>query len=166
MILRRIAFLVALVSAFVATQVPAFILQYRQALGGAVGELSAIVSRFDSDCAQAGLSESGGIARLKSNADPLARERGFAIEETVERLLSLREAQDQFRTGGPVTRLATFVTHYDSRVGRGAFSEFQPAVPTTAEGFVAGLIGFLFGGGVVHMAGRPISRRFRQERTA
>ena len=166
MILRRLAFLVALVSAFVATQVPAFIQQYRQALGGAVGELSAVVARFDSDSAQAGLSESGGIERLKGNADRLARERGFAIEETAQRLKSLREAQEQFRTEGPFARLATFVTHYDSRVGRGAFAEFQPAVPTTPEGLVAGLLGFLFGGGAVHIAGRPMSRRLRQTRTA
>ena len=166
MILRRFAFIIALITAFLATQIPAFIQQYRQALGGAIGELSAVVSRFDSDSAQAGLSESGGIERLKGNADQLARERGFAIEETVARLLSLRAAQDQFRSEGPMGRLGTFVTHYDSRIGHSAFVEFQPAVPTTPEGFVAGLIGFLFGGGVVHLAGRPMSRRLRQTRTA
>ena len=166
MILRRIAFLVALVTAFVATQVPAFILQYRQALGGAIGELSAVVARFDSDSAQAGLSESGGIERLKGNGDQLARARGFAIQDTVQRLQSLREAQDRFRTQGPLARLGTFVTHYDARIGRGTFSEFQPAVPTTPEGFVAGLIGFVFGGGIVHLAARPMTRRVRQTRTA
>lgn len=164
MILRRLAFLIALLCAFLATQVPSFILQYRQALGGAIGELAAMVSRFDSDSAQQGLTQSGGIDRLKTNRDRLVQQRGEAMDESIARLRKLREAQETFRGEGPVARLGTFVTHYDDRIAREAFAEFKPAVPTTAEGFVAGLLGFVFGGGVVHMAGRPLRRRVRASR--
>ena len=85
--------------------------------------------------------------------------------DDIRRLGALREAQADFRQAGPVARLATFVTHYDGTVARGAFAEFEPAVPTSPEALVLGALGFAFGGGVVHMAGRPLRRRIR-ERTA
>ena len=165
MILRRLALFIGLVFAFAATQVPAYVQQYRQALGGAIGELAAVVAQFDSDSAQVGLSESGGVERLKRNADQLARERGDAMADTIKRLQLLRDAQDRFRTDGPLARLGTFVSHYDPRVAREAFANFQAAVPATPEAFVLGVIGFIFGGGMVHVAGRPLRRRVRETRT-
>ena len=166
MILRRIAFLIALAFAFVATQLPEFAEQYRQRLGGAIDELASVVARFDSDSAQQGLTETAGIDRLRSNSDRFVQQRGTEIQYDVRRLQSLRETQAEFRTEGPVARLATLVTHYDSTVARGAFSDFEPAVPASPEAFVLGLVGFLFGGGIVHMAGRPMRRRIKETRPA
>ncbi len=164
MILRRLAFFVALLFGFLATQVPAFMQQYRQRLGGAIDELAAVVSRFESDSAQQGLTQSGGIDRLRSNTDRFVRQRGDQEQDNLARLQSLREAQAQLRTDGPVSQYATLLTHFDSRIAQGALGDFSPAVPTTPQGFVFGLIGFVFGGGVVHMAGRPLRRRVRRER--
>ena len=166
MLVRRIAFVFALLFAFLFTQVPEFVEQYRQRLGGAIDELAANVARFDSDSAQAGLTESGGIDRLRGNADPLVKERGEQMQDDVDRLQSLRDTQDLFRSEGPVARLLTFVTHYDQRVARGAYRDFEPAVPTSPEAFVLGLLGFVFGGGVIHMAGWPLRRRVRAARRA
>lgn len=159
MILRRLALFVGLLFAFAATQIPEFVQQYRQRLGGAVDELSAVIARFDSDSAQQGLTEEAGIERLRGNGDTLARARGAELAEDARRLQTLREAQAQFRAGGPVVRLATFVTHFDPRLARGTFAEFTPAVPTTPEAFVCGLVGFAAGGGAAHLAGRAMRRR-------
>ncbi len=164
MILRRLALFVALLFGFLATQVPEFMQQYRQRLGGAIDELASVVSRFESDSAQQGLTESGGIDRLKSNADRFVRQRGEQEQDNVARLQNLREAQAQFRSDGPLAQYGTLATHFDARIARGALGDFSPAVPTTPEGFVFGVIGFVVGGGVVHMAGRPLRRRVRRER--
>ena len=166
MILRRLALVVALIFAFAATQLPEYVEQYRQRLGGAIDELARVVARFDSDSSQQGLTESAGIDRLNSNSDPLVERRGEAMHDDVVRLQSLREAQAQFRTEGPVGRIATLATHYDSQIARGAFGDFEPAVPTSPEALVLGAVGFLFGGGLVHMAGRPLRRRVRETRPA
>ena len=123
-----------------------------------------MVSRFESDSAQQGLTQSGGIDRLRSNTDRFVRQRGDQEQDNLARLQSLREAQAQLRTDGPVSQYATLLTHFDSRIAQGALGDFSPAVPTTPQGFVFGLIGFVFGGGVVHMAGRPLRRRVRRER--
>lgn len=159
MILRRLALFLALLFGVGATQLPEFVEQYRQRLGGAIDELAANIARFDSDSAQQGLTETGGIDRLRANPDRFVQERGEQMQDNVQRLEMLRNAQTAFRTQGPVARLTTFATHYDQRVARGAWSDFEPAVPTSAEAFVLGLLGFLIGGGAVHVAGRPFRRR-------
>ena len=141
MIVRRIALFVALLFGLALTQVPEFVEQYRQRLGGAIDELAAVVGRFDADSAQHGLTE------------------GAAIGTSSPR----RDAQAAFRSEGPVARLATFATHYDQRIARGAYADFEPAVPTSPEALVLGLVGFLFGGGVVHMTGHQVRRRRPRE---
>lgn len=164
MILRRLALFFALLCAFVATQMPEFLQQYRQRLGGAIDELSAVVSRFESDSAQQGLTQSGGIDRLRANGDRFVRQRGEQEQDNVARLQSLRAAQAQFRSEGPLGQYATLASRFDGRIAQGALGEFSPAIPTTSQGFVFGLIGFVFGGGVVHLAGRPLRRRIGRER--
>lgn len=166
MLVRRVALLVALLCGFAFTQLPEFVEQYRQRLGGAIDELSAALARFDSDSQQVGLSESAGIARLRANADPIVKQRGVQLQEDVERLRTLRDAQAQFRTEAPLARLATFATHYDARIARGASEDFEPAVPTSPEALVLGGIGFIVGGGVIHMVGWPLRRRIRSVRRA
>ena len=159
MIVRRIALFIALLFGLSMTQVPEFVEQYRQRLGGAIDELAAVVARFDSDSAQHGLTQGGGIDRLHANDDKFVRERGDEMQDDVARLANLRAAQAAFREEGPVARLATFVTHYDGRIARGAYSDFEPAVPTSPEALGLGLVGFLFGGGVVHLTSQQVRRR-------
>lgn len=165
MLVRRFALFFALLFGFAMTQLPEFVQQYQQRLGGAIDELAAIVSRFDSDSTQQGLTQAGGIDRLRSNADRLVQRRGDEIADDVGRLSRLREAQVDFRSDGPGARLATFVTHYDERIARGTYAEFKPAVPTSVEAFVLGALGFLFGGGIVHLTGHQM-RRGRLQRGA
>jgi hypothetical protein len=167
MILRRFALFLALVLGLAMTQLPEFVQQYRQRLGGAIGELAATVSRFDSDSAQQGLTQSGGIDRLRANPDAFVRQRGDQEQENVARLEDLRAAQAEFRNESQFAGLVTFARHYDARIARGAFDDFAPAVPTSPEAFVLGLIGFLFGGGVVTMTGHQVRRgRRRRERAS
>ncbi len=167
MIKRRLALFVALVVGFCMTQLPAFVDQYKQRLGGAIDELSAVVARFDADSSQQGLTETGGVDRLKANPEAFVRQRGEQMEDNVARLQRLRDAQARFRTDAPVARLVTFATRYDPRIARGTFADFAPAVPTSLEAFTLGLIGFVGGGSMAHAAARPFRRRTRvRERVA
>ena len=161
MIFRRIAFFLAALCGLAMTQLPEFVQQYRQRLGGAVDELAAVVARFDSDSAQHGLTQSAGIDRLHGNSDKFVRERGDEIQDDVIRLANLREAQAAFKDEGPMRQIMTFATHYDQRVARGAYNDFAPAVPTSPEALALGLFGFVFGGGVVHLTGHQVRRRRR-----
>ena len=159
MILRRLALFFALLIGFAMTQIPEFAEQYRQRLGGAIDELSAVVARFDSDSQQQGLTEQGGIERLQSNPDPFVKGRGTQMRDIVVRLQSLVETQKDMKDAGPIGRLTTLATRYDSMVAHRALQSFQPAVPASGEALVLGVIGFVFGGGLIHLLGRPFRRR-------
>lgn len=162
MIFRRIAFFIAALCGLAMTQLPEFVEQYRQRLGGAIDELAAVVARFDSDSAQHGLTQSAGIDRLHANGDKFVRERGDEIQDDIARLANLRETQAAFKSEGPIARIATFATHYDQRIARGAYNDFEPAVPTSPEALALGLFGFVFGGGVIHLTGHQVRRRRRE----
>ena len=76
MFARRLAFAIAVLAGLIGSQAPEFAQQYRQRLGGALGELNRIVSEFDSEVQRVNLSRAEALQRLEDNADPLARERG------------------------------------------------------------------------------------------
>ena len=155
MIVRRLALFFALLFGLAMTQLPEYVEQYRQRLGGAIDELAMIVARFDSDSQQLGLTQQGGIDRLEANKDSFVRQRGTQMTEVVSRLQRLTETQKQMQGDGPVGRLSTLATHYDPMVASRAYQSFQPAIPVSAEAIILGVLGFVFGGSLIHFAGRP-----------
>ncbi len=161
MIVGRLALFFAMVFAIATTQLPEYMQQYRQRLGGAIDELAAIIEQFDKDSAAEGLSEADGIARLKANPDPLAKARGAAMTATVARLAKLERSAAALDNPDRFVRWETFPSTFDTRVAARAYEAYQPAVPTTADGFVAGLVGFLIGGGLVHVLALPIRYRHK-----
>jgi hypothetical protein len=155
MIIRRFALFIAMLSGIVTTQMPEYWQQYRQRLEGAIDELSAVVAQFDTDSAAQGLTQATGIARLKESPDPLVQARGTDMQHIVGRLARLKQADVAFNDKNLVEKWWTLATDFDPSVASRAYEAFQPAVPTTGEGFIAGLIGFFVGGGFVHLLGLP-----------
>ena len=166
MVFRRIALFFALIVGMAMTQLPEYAEQYRQRLGGAIDELSAIVARFDSDSQQQGLTEQGGIDRLQANTDPFVQQRGSQMQALVARLQRLSATQKQMQTDSPVGRLGTLATHYDPMVASRALQSFEPAVPVSVEALVLGLLGFVFGGSLIHIVGRPFRKTRRPRERA
>ena len=161
MIIRRIALFFAMVSGLLTTQMPEYWQQYRQRLEGAIDELSAIVAKFDSDSAAQGMSEAGGIAHLEESEDPLTRTRGEDMAHTIARLDRLKRADLAFNDKNIPEKWWTLATTFDPSIAARAYETYQPAVPTNAEGFIAGVIGFFVGGGLVHLFGLPIRYRHK-----
>lgn len=162
MLFRRFAVAVALLVAALASQMPEFIQQYSQRLGGAIDELRAIVARFDQEATNQSLSRADAIARLEANPDALAEGRGHDMAATAARLERLERQQDAFATAGPVSRYAVFAEDYDQRIAAGTYASFAPAVPVTTGGLVAGAIGFAMGWLGTHGVAMPFRRRHRR----
>ena len=161
MIISRLALFVALLFGVAATQVPEYVQQYRQRLGGAIDELSAIVAQFDAETAGLGITEDAGVARLEANADPLAQARGRDMAALISRLARLRRLEASLDSTNAVVRWTTFVASFDPPIAARAYADYQPAVPTTFGGLIAGLAGFVIGGGLVHLLGLPIRHRHK-----
>jgi hypothetical protein len=157
-IARTVAFAFGLFGGVAASQGPEFAQQYRQRLGGAVDELRRVVSRFDEDAQATGQKREDAIAQLRSNPDRLTSLQGDAMRANVERLGRLEGQRQAFADAGPFARLALLVREGDTDLARAAYRDFEPAVPTTTEGFVTAALGFLIAYGLSRAIGLPMRR--------
>ena len=141
-IARTVAFAFGLLGGVAASQGPEFAQQYRQRLGGAVDELRRVVARFDADAQATGQSREAAIDRLRGNPDRLTSLQGDAMRANAERLGRLEGQRQAFADAGPFARLTLLVREGDADLARAAWRDFEPAVPTTTEGFVTAAVGF------------------------
>src|SRR3954454_5282138 len=105
---RTIAAAIELLGAVIASQLPEFVQQYKQRLGGAIDEVHRIVERFDEDAAANGLSRDQAIAKLAGTPDDVARRRARDAAQNVERLDALEKQRRELAQAGPFGRLAAF----------------------------------------------------------
>src|ERR1700727_1496443 len=91
MLARRLALAIAVLAGLIGSQGPEFAQQYRQRLGGALEELSRIVSEFDAEVRGQNLTRAEGLKRLEDNDDPLAHEGGKDLAEAIEHPRRLKE---------------------------------------------------------------------------
>jgi hypothetical protein len=160
---RILALAIGLLCAVAASQLPEFAQQYRQRLGGAVEELGRVVGRFDDSAQASGLSRDQAIARLGEQPDPLVRREGEAMGSAAERLANLKRQREDLAAAGVFERLLVFIRQVDPGLARATYLDFEPAVPATTEGVVAGSVGFILGWGamlfLIHIARRLRPRR-------
>jgi hypothetical protein len=140
---RTMAVAFGLFGAVTASQVPEFAQQYRQRLGGAIDELQRVVQRFDADAGANGQNRDGAITRLKENSDNLVSRQGDAMRANIERLDRLQRHRQDYLTAGPFQRLALLVRDADLDLMESTYRDFEPAVPATSEGAVAGGVGMV-----------------------
>jgi hypothetical protein len=160
---RTIALAIGLFGAAFASQLPEFVQQYNQRLGGAIDEIHRIVERFDEDAAANGLSRREAITKLAANPDDVARRRARDASQNAERLSALESQRRELNEAGPFGRVVGFFRYADPGVTGAAMRDYEPAVPTTPEGLGIAGIGFLLGWGLTHLVGWPI-RRWRERR--
>jgi hypothetical protein len=161
-ILRIIAFGCGLAGAGLASQGPEFAQQYRQRLGGAIDELTRIVTRFEGDARANGLTREDAAARLRANADDLVSRQGIAMQGNMDRLTRLRAHRQAMAEAGPFGRIALLAREGDVDLMQAAWGEYEPALPVTEEGLVSALSGFaVVWGAVLLLAGfvRGLFRR-------
>ena len=118
-------------------------------------------SRFDTEAASQSLSRAQGIARLEGNGDPLAQQRGTAVEDSVARKDRLEQQRLALATSGPVSQYAVLADGLDRGIARQALAAYQPAVPATQAGFIAAAIAFVIGWVLIHLIVWPLRRRRR-----
>ena len=161
MIIRRLALFFAMLSGVVTTQMPEYWQQYRQRLEGAIDELSLIVAQFDAENAAYKLTQREGIAHLEASLDPLVKARGVQMQHIVWRLQKLQRIDAAFDDKNLPAKWWTLATTFDPAIAARAYEAYQPAIPTTVDGFMAGLVGFFVGGGLIHLLGLPIRYRHK-----
>ena len=161
-IVRIFGLALAILGGIAAAQGPEFAQQYAQRLGGAVDELRRQVATLDNDAKATGTTRDGAVDKLRTNPDALVSRRGEAARGDIERLGRLEGQRKALaESGSPLGRFVAMVRDPDLPVARAAYHDYSPAVPTTADGFAAGLIGFFgtwWAWRLVSDTGRRLSR--------
>jgi Protein of unknown function (DUF2937) len=164
MLWRRTSFAAALAAGLSLSQAPEFAQQYRQRLGGAIDELQASIAAFNSDSRASGLSHDQGVARLEGSMDPFVRQRGARIAQETARLARLKRQAAELNGELPLSKVLALALDADPQVARGAFDDFKPALPLTADGAASAFIGFA--GVLLALRLLPLPLRLRKKRAA
>ena len=161
MFARRLALAIALIASLIGSQGPEFAQQYRQRLGGALDELNRMLAEFEAETAHENLSPAQGVEQLERNADPLARQRGEDMTETIDRAARLREQLQAMTSAGPLKRLYVFVKDFDPEIARSTLDSYEPAAPLSFEALAAAGFAAVWGWAATHLCAWPLRRRSR-----
>jgi exonuclease VII large subunit len=161
MLARRLALAIAMLAGLIGSQGPEFAQQYRQRIGGALDELKRMVAEFDAETASEHLTPAQGLSRLEANSDPLARERGEDMAETMDRARRLEEQLEAMAAAGPLKRLYVMVKDFDPQIARRTLDNYEPAAPLSLEALTAGGLAAAWGWAATHLCAWPFRRRSR-----
>ena len=89
--------IIAALCALLCSQVPEFMQQYSQRLGGVVEELGRIVRQFDEDSSRSGYERSAALRVMANNSERLVRDQATRMQENITRFDRLREQQEAMR---------------------------------------------------------------------
>jgi hypothetical protein len=157
--------LLCVLGAVMFSQIPEFMQQYLQRLGGHLDEARRQLGNFARTAAQSGLSLDQLIHQTSANADPAVAKLGAVMSESATRVETLESARTALLNAHVWSRPFVFLEHVDRQIASGTWQDFKPAVPTTIEGLVYALLGMLALLSVYHFGVRyPLSRVIRQRR--
>ena len=161
---RLFVVLVAAFGGLTASQLPEFSQQYRQRLGGALEELNRIVAEFDADAHRNRLTREEAVRTYTTSDEPFLRDQAVSVSATLSRQERLAEQRARLESAPPIMRPVVMLSHPDDAVMRGAWTDYEPAVPVTTAGFVWAAVGFFLFGGLVSLIRQLIGIARRRAR--
>ena len=123
------------------SQFPEFSQQYVQRLGGAVDELSRMISDFDADAAREEMSRSEALVDLAQGGQMGAR-RAATMTTTIYRYERLSSDLAALQSRDPIQRALLADKLMDREIAARAWENYRPALPLTAEGGIFAAVGF------------------------
>ncbi len=141
------AAVVAAAGAIACAQLPEFIQQYLQRLGGHIDEAKRALRTVADGAAFQGLDQVG------RTATAVAHE---------ARVASLQSARDAIAGAGPLERPFAFARHLDPDIAAGTWSAFKPAVPLDPLGLAYALAGLVGGWLAYEIATGVVALVFRR----
>lgn len=131
-------------------QLPEFIQQYRQRLGGHLDEARRQLAEFVAVATHAKLSLPQFIERTATNPDATVAQLGSVMRNAVLRVDELAAADAALRHASLWAKPFVFFRYIDVGVAQATWEIYRPAVPTTGEGLIYALAGMLTLLGLYH----------------
>ena len=148
--------ILALGCAVALSQFPAFSDQYVQRLGGQADALRQVAAEFDASADRAGLTRQAALDQLAGTR--FLDSHGQDMGRVFTRLSRIETDLGLLRAASALERIALPHRMRDTETLAATWGDFRPAVPLTASGFWATVIGFLLG----WMIGGLLGRLFRR----
>ena len=98
--MRILALAIGLLCAMFTSQVPEFMQQYLQRMGGAMDELNIVVTHFEEDSSRSGYEPAAALQLMAGNPERLVRDQGSRMEENISRLNRLRQQHAAMKDAG------------------------------------------------------------------
>ncbi|MFA6960494.1 MAG: DUF2937 family protein [Opitutaceae bacterium] len=124
-------------------QLPEFIQQYLQRLGGRLDEARLQLAKFEEIARQSHLTLQQFIERTSANADTVVAKLGGVMQDTSDRVAALTRAMDAIQHASLWEKPFVFFAHIDPSIANATLDIYRPAVPTTAEGLIYAAAGML-----------------------
>lgn len=143
-------------------QLPEFIQQYLQRLGGRLDEARRQLAEFEAVARQSNLSLSKFIERTSANTDEAVAKLGGVMQGAIDRVNELASAESALRNASLWEKPFVFFAHLDRSIASATLDVYRPAVPTTTEGLIYAAAGMITILGIYHGLIRyPIAARLR-----
>ncbi len=131
-------------------QLPEFIQQYLQRLGGRLDEARRQLVQFTEVAAQSKLTLAEFIERTGHNADASVARLAGVMHAAVVRVDSLASADAAIRNASLWGKPFVFFAHLDPAIARATWGIYRPAIPTTVEGLIYAMLGIIVILGLYH----------------
>ncbi|HOP28738.1 MAG TPA: DUF2937 family protein [Spirochaetota bacterium] len=137
---------IAAAGAVVFMQIPAFIVQYIQRLGGHVDELKLLIEKYKAAAADSGrpLTEYVQL-HIQSGVKEFAST-GKLMSENIERFNFLSDAHQQISSASGIKQFFLFISKSDMDIIRGTYSDFVPGISFSVQSVIyaaAGIVLFM-----------------------
>jgi hypothetical protein len=137
--------------AFLGSQVPQFLQQYTQRLGGHVAELNYQIEGLKKIASISGKTLDQYIHKFMLNSDPDFVRQGEFIDGMVIRWQELNQALSRLIQASIWERPFVFLKEMDYSIVRSTYQSFQPGLNLTTEGFLYACLGILAGYAFYHL---------------
>ncbi len=145
--------------AFAAAQLPEFVVQYAQRLGGATDEVASYLRRFDEGASRAGYARNAAIDQLLKNPDRLVYEQGVVARSQVERFERLTKQQAALGNGVTLGGIYYLLTDYDAPLFQKTLGSYVIGISFSAVGVSFAFLGGLVGAGILLLGAGLMRRR-------
>lgn len=145
---RWLCIFTGIAGAVLASQLPAYCTQYMQNLRGRLDELEPIVEEFELDVMQYNYTLDEALEECEG-ARGLLDALCSSFEDIVMRYEDLLEHYLMLNNNGDYKRPFALMGSARSDIARSVADEFEPAIPTSDQGFVYAGVGFLLCSGAL-----------------
>ena len=140
-VIDRIA---AVVGAIVFIQIPAFLVQYQQRLGGHVDELARLIKQFKSAAAKQGITVEKYIELHLNSGINEIKSTGELMTENMERFTDLSLALQNLSESSGVKKLFVFLKSMDFDIFKGTYKDFVPGISFSLDSILYCIVGIIF----------------------